>query len=259
MGSPRSAPAAWRSGCTGPARLGTVLLTPLSAGALRIGDWVAHWFLVLVYLGQPPGPPHVRQPRRRLRGDLGPPLYNLEGGLLVGALDDQFWPFQLVTPLLALPVVAAGVLWGQGDRRGRPAWIMAALLGLSPFLLQNGVYPWSKMVAAGWCAVLAADPRRRAGPSADSRAADVRAGGPLRWPGLPGSPDHDLLRPAHAPLARVAPAWPLFRRPLGWTLLTWALGGLAGLAAFAPGRVGCWRRTACAPPWTRTLPRSART
>ena len=52
---------------------------------------------------------------------------------------------------------------------------------------------------------------------------------------------------------------PLFRRPLGWTLRTWALGGLAGLAAFAPGRVGCWRRTACAPPWTRTQPRSART
>jgi len=35
-------------------------------------------------------------------GDFGvisrPPLYNLEGGLLVGALDVQFWPFQLITP-----------------------------------------------------------------------------------------------------------------------------------------------------------------
>ena len=100
-------------GCTGPG-IGTVLLTPLSAGALRIGDWVAHWFLVLVYLGQPL--PDLRTFVNRV-GDFGvisrPPLYNLEGGLLVGALDDQFWPFQLVTPLLAVPVVAAGVLWAR--------------------------------------------------------------------------------------------------------------------------------------------------
>ena len=37
----------------GAGALGTTLLTPLSAGALRIGDWVAHWFLVVIYLGQP--------------------------------------------------------------------------------------------------------------------------------------------------------------------------------------------------------------
>jgi hypothetical protein len=28
----------------GAGALGTTLLTPLSAGALRLGDWVAHWF-----------------------------------------------------------------------------------------------------------------------------------------------------------------------------------------------------------------------
>ena len=212
------------------------MLTPLSAGALRIGDWVAHWFLVLVYLGQPL--PDLRTFVNRV-GDFGvisrPPLYNLEGGLLVGALGFPFWPFQLVTPLLALPVVAAGVLWARALGGARAAWVMAALAGLSPFLLQNGAYPWSKMVAAGlvllflWfirAAMLAREARR-------CRQTFVLAAICAGLAYLTHQTSLFYVLPALAWLIWRRPR-PLFRRPAAWTLLTWALGGLAGLAAFMP-------------------------
>jgi hypothetical protein len=216
--------------------LGTTLLTPLSGGALRIGDWVAHWFLVLVYLGQPL--PDLRTFVNRV-GDFGvisrPPLYNLEGGLLVGSLGIQFWPFQLITPLLALSVAGAAVLWGRAVGGGWAARVIAGLAGLSPFLLQNARYPWSKMVTAGLvllflllirAAALARCPKR-------ARQAFVLA---ALCAGL-GSLGH------HSALLYVGPAllwliWrrpsPLFRRSLGWTLGTWALGGLAGFVSVAP-------------------------
>ena len=79
---------------------------------------MAHWFLVVIYLGQPL--PDLRTFVNRV-GDFGvisrPPLYNLEGGLLVGALDVQFWPFQLITPLLALAGRGGRGAVGARDRR----------------------------------------------------------------------------------------------------------------------------------------------
>ena len=191
----------------GAGALGTTLLTPLSAGALRIGDWVAHWFLVVIYLGQPW--PDVRTFVNRV-GSFGvisrPPLYNLEGGLLVGALDVQFWPFQLITPVLALAVAAAGVLWARAIGGPRAARVVAPLLGAEPVPAPERGLP---LVQDGGgrpgAVVLAADPRRRPGPPAEPRSADVRAGGVVRRPRVPGAPDDDLLRPAHPALARLAP------------------------------------------------------
>lgn len=220
----------------GAGALGTVLLTPLSAGALRFGDWVAHWFLVLVYLGEPL--PDLRTFTNRV-GDFGvisrPPLYNLEGGLLVGALDIQFWPFQLITPLLALAVPAAGVAWAGAVGGRRAAWTAAGLIGLSPFLLQNSAYPWSKMVAAGavllFLYLLRAASLGRA--AARCRQAFVLA---ALCAGL-----GYLAHPTTLFYALPAVAWlgvrrprPLFRRPVAWSLQTWALGGLAGLLVVAP-------------------------
>ena len=216
--------------------LGTTLLTPLSAGALRIGDWVAHWFLVLVYLGQPL--PDLRTFVNRV-GDFGiisrPPLYNLEGGLLVGPLDAQFWPFQILTPLLALPVAGSGVLWARAVGGHRAGWVMAGLVGLSPFLLQNASYPWSKMVAAGlvllflWlirAAVLARRPDR-------ARQTFVLAALCAGLGYLAHQTTIFYVLPTLAWLAWRRPR-SLLRRPISWTLTTWLLAGLAGLAAFMP-------------------------
>jgi hypothetical protein len=216
--------------------LGTTLLTPLSAGALRIGDWVAHWFLVLVYLDRPL--PDIRTFTNRV-GDFGvisrPPLYNLEGGLLVGPLDDQFWPFQLITPVLALSVPAAGVLWARAIGGPSAARIVAPLIGLSPFLLQNASYPWSKMVAAGLvllflllirAAALARRPTR-------ARQTFVLAAVCAGLACLTHQTSIFYILPTLLWLAWRRPC-PLFRRPAVWTFGTWALGGLAGLAAFGP-------------------------
>jgi len=220
--------------------LGTTLLTPLSGGALRIGDWVAHWFLVLVYLGQPL--PDLRTFTNRV-GDFGvisrPPLYNLEGGLLAGALagssEPAFWPFQLVTPLLALPLVAAGVLWARALGGSGAARVMAALVCLSPFLLQNASYPWSKMVAAGLvslflylirAAVLARDPGR-------ARQTFVLAACCAGLGYLAHQTTILYVLPTLLWLVWRRPR-PLFRRPAAWSLTTWTLGGIAGLAAFGP-------------------------
>ena len=224
--------------------LGTTLLTPLSGGALRIGDWVAHWFLVLVYIGEPL--PDLRTFTNRV-GDFGvisrPPLYNLEGGLLVGALDSQFWPFQLLTPLLGLSVAGAAVLWARNIGGARAVRIMVPLVGLSPFLLQNASYPWSKMVAGGLvllflamirAAALARQPRR-------ARQLFVLAALCARaW--IPGAPDDDLLRHPDDPLAALASPAHADR------LDKWAVGGsFAWLDAGYLGRGGtCGGAGVCA-------------
>jgi hypothetical protein len=228
----------------GAGALGTALLTPLSGGALRIGDWVAHWFLVLVYLGEPL--PDLRTFVNRV-GDFGvisrPPLYNLEGGVLVGALDGQFWPFQLLTPLLALAVAAAAVLWARNVGGNAAVRVMVPLVGLSPFLLQNATYPWSKMVAGGLvllflamirAAALARDPGRArqtfvlaalcAGLGYLAHQTTIfyvlptllwlvwrRPRALVWWPGRPGS-----------------------GRSIGWTLVIWGMAGIVGVLAFAP-------------------------
>ena len=218
--------------------LGTTLLTPLSGGGLRIGDWVAHWFLVVIYLGQPQ--PDVRTFVNRV-GDFGvisrPPLYNLEGGLLVGSLDMQFWPFQLVTPLLALSVAAAGALWARAIGGPRAAWIVGPLIGLSPFLLQNASYPWSKMVAAGLVLLFLLLIRAAALARRPTRARQTFVMAAL-CAGL-GYLAHQTtifyVLPTLFWLVWRRPR-PLFRRPLAWSVTTWALGGLAGLAAF-----GLWQ------------------
>jgi len=221
----------------GAGTVGTMLLTPLSAGALRIGDWVAHWFLVLVYLGE--RLPDLRTFTNRV-GNFGvisrPPLYNLEGGLLVGALDGTpFWPFQLLTPLLALAVAAAGVLWAGALGGRRAAWVTAGLIGLSPFLIQNSTYPWSKMVAAGQvllflylmrAAFLARTPAR-------CRQAFVLAAVCAGFGYLAHQTTLFYVLPTLGWLLWRRPR-PLFRRPAAWSLLTWALGGVAGLLVVAP-------------------------
>jgi hypothetical protein len=219
--------------------LGTTLLMPLSAGALRIGDWVAHWFLVLVYLGEPL--PDLRTFVNRV-GDFGvisrPPLYNLEGGLLVGPLDGQFWPFQLLTPLLALSVAGAGVLWGRAVGGARAAWVVAGLVGSSPFLLQNASYPWSKMVAAGLVLLFLLMIRASVLARGRTRARQTFALAAL-CAGL-GYLAHQTtifyVLPTLGWLLWRRPR-PLFRRPVGWTLVTWMVGGVAGLLAFAPWQV----------------------
>ncbi|MCC7370209.1 MAG: hypothetical protein IT306_17425 [Chloroflexi bacterium] len=221
--------------------LGTTLLTPLSGGALRIGDWVAHWFLVLVYAGQPL--PDLRVFTNRV-GDFGiisrPPLYNLEGGLLVGALaqvagDARFWPFQLVTPLLAVPLVAAGILWALALGGRRVALLLAGLSGLSPFLLQNASYPWSKMVAAALVLLFLYLIREAALAHAPARARQTFVLGAfcagLAYLAHPTSIFYIL--PSLLWLVWRRPR-PLVRWPAAWTLATWALGGLAGLLAFGP-------------------------
>jgi len=220
----------------GAGALGTTLLTPLSGGALRIGDWVAHWFLVLVYLGQPL--PDLRTFTNRV-GDFGviarPPLYNLEGGVLVGALGIQFWPFQLVTPLLALTVAAAAVLWARNVGGAGAVRIMVPLVGMSPFLLQNASYPWPKMVAAGLvlvflalirAAALARDPGR-------ARQAFVLAALCAGLGYLAHQTTVFYVGPTILWLLWRRPR-PLLGRPAGWVASTWVLAGIVGVLAFAP-------------------------
>ena len=218
------------------ATLGTVLLTPLSGGALRIGDWVAHWFLVLVYHGYPL--PDLRVFVNRV-GDFGvvsrPPLYNLEGGLLVGALDGQFWPFQLVGALVGAPIVVVAVLWARALGGSAAPRVVAPLCALSPFLAQNTAYPWPKMVAALLvllflylvrAAVLAREPTRRG-------QAFVLAAACAGLGYLAHQTTVFYVLPTLVWLAWRRPR-ALFRAPLGPTLRTWATAGLVGVALVAP-------------------------
>ena len=216
--------------------LGTVLVAPVSGGALRIGDWVAHWFLVLVYLGRPL--PDLRVFVNRV-GDFGvvsrPPLYNLEGGLLVGPLDEQFWPFQLAGALVGVPIVVAAVLWARNLGGVAAARAVAPLCALSPFLIQNTAYPWPKMVAALFvllflhairAAALARDPARR---RQTFLLAAVSAG--LGY--LAHQTAVFYVGPTLLWLAWGRPC-PLFGRPVSRTFVTWALAGLVGVAIVAP-------------------------
>jgi hypothetical protein len=140
-----------------------------------------------------------------------------------------------VTPLLALSVAAVGVLWGRAIGGPRAAWVVAELIGLSPFLIQNSSYPWPKMVAGGLVLLFLLLIRA---------AALARSPGRARQAFGLAALCAGLAYLAHqTTIFYVLPTllwliWrrprPLFRRPVGWTLWTWALGGLIGLAAFAP-------------------------
>ena len=220
----------------GLATLGTVLATPVSGGALRIGDWVAHWFLVLVYLGQPL--PDLRVFVNRV-GDFGvvsrPPLYNLEGGLLVGPLDVQFWSFQLGGALVGVPIVVAAVLWARNVGGVAAARAIVPLCALSPFLIQNTAYPWPKMVAALLvllflhfvrAAALARDPSRR-------RQAFLLAAASAGLAYLAHQTAVFYVAPTFLWLAWRRPR-PLFAGPARRTLLTCGLAGLVGVAVVAP-------------------------
>ena len=216
--------------------LGTVLVAPVSGGALRIGDWVAHWFLVLVYLGRPL--PDLRVFVNRV-GDFGvvsrPPLYNLEGGLLVGPLGDQFWPFQLVGALVGLPIVVVAVLWARNVGGVAAARAIGPHCALSPFLIQNTAYPWPKMAAALFvllflylirAAMLARDPAR-------CRRAFVLAAACAGLGYLAHQTVVFYVAPTLLWLVWRRPR-PLFASPAARTLLTWGLAGLVGLAIVAP-------------------------
>ena len=127
------------------------------------------------------------------------------------------------------------MLWARAIGGPGAARIVAPLIGLSPFLLQNASYPWSKMVAAGLVLLFLLLIRAAALARRPSRARQTFVLAAL-CAGL-GYLAHQTtifyVLPTLLWLAWRRPR-PLFRRPVAWTLTTWALGGLAGLAAFGP-------------------------
>ena len=212
--------------------LGTTLLVPVWGGADRYGDWQRHWFLSLVYQGQPL--PDLRDFARRV-GPLSltarTPLYNLEAGLLVTVLDAQFWSFQILGTIVGVPLAATAVLWARNVGGLPAARIAVPLVALSPFLLQNVAYPWPKVVAATFVllflhfvrvAALRRDSRRRG--QALILAAVCAALGHLAHP---------------TTILYVAPTigWVAWRRPrplLRTSLAAWGRAALAGLLILAP-------------------------
>ena len=133
----------------GLAALAMTLLAPVSGGAARIGDWLANWFVLLYYLDQPM--PDTRVFESRV-GDfvlLGrTPLYNLETGLLIPSVEYAFWAFPLTSVAVGLAIAPTVVLWARNIGGTSAARVAAPLCALSPFLLQNSAYPWSKILSA---------------------------------------------------------------------------------------------------------------
>ena len=132
--------------------LGTTLLTPLSGGALP-DRGLGGALVPGAGLPRPAaaGPADVHQPRRRLRGHLATAALQ-PGGRPAGRapLDVPVLAVPALTPLLALAGRGGRRCCGRAPSAGRARpGSCAALIGLSPFLLQNASYPWSKMVAAG--------------------------------------------------------------------------------------------------------------
>jgi hypothetical protein len=130
------------------------------SGGGWVGDWLEHFNRTVFFLdGFPrdsmafPGP--YPMPAR-------PPLMNLVAALFLAQAGEQFELFQVAFTFLNLLVFLPCCLIAPALARGvrRPVVLLMALFALSPIIVQNATYTWTKLFAAfyvvlGLCCYLA--------------------------------------------------------------------------------------------------------
>ncbi|HEY1686411.1 MAG TPA: hypothetical protein VGG19_16725 [Tepidisphaeraceae bacterium] len=110
--------------------------------AIWIGDWQEHYDRALFFLQHWPA-------AAKVYGDYAiparPPMMNLIEALFLGQVGSSYEFFQTAAAffntVIYLPIAALAVDWG-GKNVPR---LIAALLALSPWFVQNATYPWTKL------------------------------------------------------------------------------------------------------------------
>jgi len=126
------------------ALLGTTVLN--FAGGRWVGDWVEHYERSLFFLRRlPVGHRFIGQYLLPAR----PPMMNVLGAHAMAIGGARFEAYQLAFAFLNALVVLPCCLLA---RRFAPAWVrrpwvLGIVLALSPMLVQNVIYPWTKLFA----------------------------------------------------------------------------------------------------------------
>jgi hypothetical protein len=129
--------------------IGATLLAIIQhySGADWAGDWREHYERSLFFL-------HRAPPQTQLIGMYAlparPPMMNLIASAFMGIAAERFELFQFIFGFLNLLVVfpcvlLAGHLVKFAQRR---VWIIVAMLALSPLVLQNATWTWTKLLSA---------------------------------------------------------------------------------------------------------------
>jgi hypothetical protein len=134
----------WMLGCIG-------LVRTYSGGGWA-GDWAEHYDRCRFYLKHWPLDTKFIEtyalPAR-------PPLMNLATVHMLAMVGPGFPLFQVVSALLNLGVVFPAYLIARrvAGERAFPLLLLVALLAFNPMLVENTVYPWTKLLAAAFVAL----------------------------------------------------------------------------------------------------------
>jgi hypothetical protein len=129
--------------------IGIVLLSIIQhySGADWVGDWREHYERSLFFL-------HRSPPQTQFIGlyalPARPPMMNLIAAAFMGIAGERFELFQFIFLFLNLLIVfpcvlLAGHLVKFAQRR---VWMIVAMLALSPLVLQNATWTWTKLLSA---------------------------------------------------------------------------------------------------------------
>jgi hypothetical protein len=110
-----------------------------------VGDWLEHYERALFFVDRlDPGTRILKYPLTAR-----PPLANVVVAHFLAQTGRSFAAYQVVTAFLSVLVFLPSVLLVRtlGGRRSAVA-ILAGLLALNPFFVQNATYPWTKLLSA---------------------------------------------------------------------------------------------------------------
>ncbi len=115
------------------------------------GDWWEHYERSLFFLKQ-------LSPETLFLNNLWTlpargPLFNSVAGLLMGALGESFWVYQILATVLNSFCVLPVALLLKKISKLDTAWsliISVMVFALAPFALQQIIYPWTKMFSTGF-------------------------------------------------------------------------------------------------------------
>ena len=117
------------------------LISLVYTGAFWYGDWWMHYDIAQFYLG-------LRDPHVRYFGMYTivsrPPLFNLAATFYLAVFGNSFAVYQVVSLIPGLAVLGPLILLARPKR----ASLLVALVALNPYLVNQLLYPWPKLLAS---------------------------------------------------------------------------------------------------------------
>jgi hypothetical protein len=120
----------------------------LYCGGGWYGDWLEHYERALFFVDR--GDPHASFLDGRYALPARPPLMNVVAAHFLAQTDRSYALYQVVASFLGVLTYGPAALLVRvvGGRRRSAFPLLAALLALNPFFVQNATFPWTKLLSA---------------------------------------------------------------------------------------------------------------